>query len=600
DDYAMLKIAVENIVNSSGGFGSMTASPVISYFNEDYNLKTVKIPKTASIIRNGTYVGRASEVDNSVVIPTFGSVELLANDEGEYDVVRVSSYEYYVIQSLDKELYRLIDKFGKPEIDLTRSNLQYNIFSNGEKITFADLSEGDVLAVGADNADISLAEVIQIYRSTNTVHGKVTQISDQEISVDETVYKMGRTVVYNDNIKPKAGLSGTFYLGLEGEVVAVTMDKENTDGYAWLRKLKVQTGGLDPQVFAEMFTTNNAMEILCFAEKVSVNGSLPVSRSEAGNAPVFWQSGKVKEQLVKIKCNGKGEITDIWTEGAPGGITQNATGLNDIYLNKYSLGPKYLADENTWIFTIPTFEDPKESDFYVQKMTYLGAAQYSNISIYDVDELYTAGCLVMKKGSTFMSIELGYRSAALVEKVGDSVNGEELCKRVHVLIDGVFSYVDIPQDKYQTMKDTDNDGVGDKGVVPGDVFVFLSDANNLALELDVLFDSETDENRMFSEWYVSTGGMVEEVTGNALLYTAHGTVNTVDKNVMLVNQRCFVSNGVYEDTVRPYRLEGVRVYIYEDGATKPVTKGYLGDVTPGARIFLRGARTILREIIIYK
>ena len=68
---------------------------------------------------------------------------------------------------------------------------------------------------------------------------------------------------------------------------------------------------------------------------------------------------------------------------------------------------------------------------------------------------------------------------------------------------------------------------------------------------------------------------------------------------LTANVRCLV-NGAYTDTVRPYKLEGVRVYVYDETTREKVRTGYLGELREGDRIFMRGTRTILREIIIYK
>lgn len=599
EKYENITVQAKDVDRSSGGFGDMMSSPAIAYYEKGDRLERISVLKTASIIRNGTYVGRASEVANEMVIPSFGSVELLENSSGEYDVIRISSYEYYVIQSLDKARERLTDKFGKPELDLGRGgDFSYNIFSGGERISFGDLIEGDVLAVGANYDDWEKADFIQIYRSTASVKGKITQLSDEEAMIDETVYPLAGEVVCSDGVL-EAGRSGTFYLGVDGEIVSAALDKKNVDGYAYLRKMQVDKQGIDPQVSALLFTTNNTMEIIPFAEEVSLNGSHPIARDEAANSPALRPNGVVKEQFVKIERNRDGEITGILTEGEPGGITQNASGLNNCYINKYAIGAEYLADDNTWVFSIPIHENAKDNEFSVQSARQMAAGLYSNLSIYDVDEHYTAGVLALRKGSTFLSISLGSRSAALVEKVSDSLVDGEGCKRAYVLIDGVFTYVDIPKEMYQTMKDTNGDGKGDKGVVAGDVFLFSADANRVALSVEVLFDSVKDQDRMFSEWYVSTGGMTEAYTNNALLYTAHAIVDTVDGNILLLRQNCLV-NGAYADVIRPYRMEGVRVYIYDKNAKKTVRNGYLGDVKPGQRVFIRGARTILREIIIYE
>ena len=188
---------------------------------------------------------------------------------------------------------------------------------------------------------------------------------------------------------------------------------------------------------------------------------------------------------------------------------------------------------------------------------------------------------------------------ALVKRITYSTNSGEDCARIHVIIDGEENYFDMPRDDFDTMKDSNGDGEGDTCVVPGDVILCLTDANRLVTEWDILFDSVGEKDKIFSEWYVSTAGMTEDYTGNGLLYTVHGHVGTLKGDILLADVRVKV-NGAYQDTVRPYSMRGVRVYVCEEGTRDKVRVGYLGELSEGDRIFMRGTREILREIIIYK
>ncbi len=596
--YESIVISAKDLADSSGGFGSMHSSPSISYYEKNNSVNKQSIPKTASIIRNGIYIGRASEVADDMVIPSFGSVELIKNSNGECDVVRISSYKYYVIEFIDKNEYKLTDDFGKPEIDLGKDGMEYIVFSGNDQIAFTDLIEGDVIAVGANYDDLSVADFITIHRTTATIDGEITMIGDDDIMIGKNEYPLADEAVCNEGIF-ELGRKGKFYLGMDGEVVAAYFGKQNVDGYAYLRKMGIDSTTLEKDVQVLLFTTNNSMEIVSFAKNVSLNGAAPAPEVTVAASPVFKDGDDVKRQFVKIERNSKGEIKSIQTENVPGGIMKNASGLSDCFINKYVVGQDYLADENTWMFEIPLDKDAKDHEFKVESMKYYPSDAYQNVSIYDVDERYTAGLVARFKGSSVLSIDLGSRSAALVEKVTDSIVDDEMCKRVHVLIDGVSSYVDIPVDTYDTMKDSDSNGVGDKGVVAGDVFLYSTDANRVARVVNLLFDSEKDEDRMYSEWYASSLGMNEQFTNNSLLYTAHATVESIDGNIMLLNQNCLV-DGVNVNIIRPHRIDGVNVYICDKDSREKVAVGYLGDLQPGQRVFIHGARTILREIIIYK
>lgn len=600
ENQEIITVNAKDILDSTGGFGNISAQPKITFYNKNGKTQTVEIPKTAVIIRNGVYSGRASEVANDTVVPDSGYIEIIKNKEGAFDTIRVCSYVYYVIRHIDTKNLRMTDQFGKPELVLDRDEkVSYKVYNKGEEIQFGDLIEGDVVAISADKNDLSVATNITMTRLADVVDGTIEVVGDDEFTINGNSYTVSPGVVYEDNMIPAPGVKGKFYLGTYGEIVLGVLEEKNPEGYAYLVKMQANKNGLKKAVYVQLFTTEGKMEVMEFDDEVRLNGNAAAEKTAVSQESVFYSGTEVKPQLIRYKRNSKGYITDIFTENAPGGVNLTASFGGEVFLNRATIGAEYIADNETWYFEIPTYDDPKDSDYKVQHLMDFNSAQVSGISVYDVDEYCVAGCVVRKVGSSFMSIELGTASTALVKRLTYATNGAEDCVRVHVIIDGVENYADFPLHIYEKMKDTNGDGVGDKGVVPGDVILYLTDANRLVTECDVLFDVENQRDEIFTEWYVSTGGMTPEYVGNALLYTVNGTINTLKDNILLADVRCLV-NGAYTDTVRPYKLEGVRVYVYDETTREKVRTGYLGELREGDKVFMRGTRTILREIIIYK
>lgn len=600
ENQEIISLNAKDILDGSGGFGSVSGTPEFVYYNKAGKTQKLEIPKTAVVIRNGVYVGRASEVTNDIVIPDSGYVEILKNKDGAYDTVRVCSFVYYVIRHIDAKNLRMTDQFGKEELVLDRlDKVNYKVYNKGEEVQFGDLIEGDVVAISADKNDLSAAKNITLTRLSDVVEGTIEVAGDDEFTINGKDYAVSPGVVYQDDMIPAPGMKGKFYLGTYGEIVLGVLEEKNPEGYAYLVKMQANKNGLKKAVYVQLFTTEGKMEVMEFDDEVRLNGNAAAEKTAVSQDPVFYSGTEVKPQLIRYKRNSKGYITDIFTENAPGGVNLTASFGGEVFLNRATIGAEYIADNETWYFEIPTYDDPKDSDYKVQLLMDFNSAQVSGISVYDVDEYCVAGCVVRKVGSTFMSIELGSASTALVKRLTYSTNGDEDCVRVHVIIDGVENYADFPLHVFEKMKDTNGDGVGDKGVVPGDVILYLTDANRLVTQSDVLFDSENERDKVFTQWYVSTGGMTDDYVGNALLYTVNGTINTLKDNILLADVRCKVNNA-YIDTVRPYKLEGVRVYVYDASTREKVRTGYLGELREGDKVFMRGTRTILREIIVYK
>ena len=120
--------------------------------------------------------------------------------------------------------YRVTDKYNTLSLTLDPddTNVKFKIIKDGEEITLADIREWDNLSVALDNpANPAEEKVINVQVSRNSVTGKVVEIEDEKIRINDTSYEIADN--YTSSAQPEIRLDdeGTFYIDIEGKIAAV-------------------------------------------------------------------------------------------------------------------------------------------------------------------------------------------------------------------------------------------------------------------------------------------------------------------------------------------------------------------------------------------
>ncbi|MBP3359260.1 MAG: S-layer homology domain-containing protein [Clostridia bacterium] len=581
EDKKSLKISSTMLKSEDGcgakGFANPLENPVITYRTENGRTKNVRIEKSAQIIKNGKVLGYAADVPNNSIVPSTGSVHLLANKNGEYDVVYITEYEYFAVGSVSVSLGRISDKFTNRELDL--EDVNYTIIQDNKPVEIDSLKELDILAVAKDD-DVS-PENIDIIKLNKTVTGNVETISDTTVTIDGIEYDLADEILSFDGIT--LGCNGTFYLGIDGEIVAAKITSQNVEKYAIFIRLIYEEY---EQLSMKLFTQDGEMNIFKCSDKLKINDEKIGDFYEYVQSGAMRSSdGKYERQLVKYRLNQNGEITKFYTLSG-NNIKQEASELY-IYCNKWTIGSRYRANDYTVAFGIPEELDAKDSEYEVGRFTSMGL-EWKTLDVYDVREDYTAGCVVFKESdSDNINDTFASKPIAVVKSLGKAVNTDDvIVYQIEVMTDGKVSRYSMEEDLEPT-KDTSD---GEKLLSAGDVIQFNLNSEGEIDYFLLLLDNEYAGEDYTETWYHRDSGIIKTEAANSVLYTVNCRIKEVIGDIVLAE-----INGV----TKPYSTKNCMVYKYDSDARHKLSMGYVGDIVQGAHVFLRVYKSELQEVVVY-
>jgi len=269
------------------------------------------------------YNGRVRPMDASLLKPAIGTVRLVSETGADYNLVVVESYRNYIIESVLIDTKTVYFKNGEAPmvIDFTDNNV--NIVLTDEKgapLGLDELVEGDILSVCRD-AEINTS-VYRMYRSYRTVEGTIRELSEEEVTIDETIYPIAYSA---DPAAFRLGEKALFHLDFTGAVADVSEPEGSGRTYAWLQMAK-NTVGVNPEPQLKLFTQDGEWKVFQTADYVEVNGATVAAKDLlnpgkpraqmylADQAPsLVDDTGAVERQLIAYETNEEGLLTKIET-----------------------------------------------------------------------------------------------------------------------------------------------------------------------------------------------------------------------------------------------------------------------------------------------
>ncbi len=431
-------VEVVNLV--SADIESISTAAVLIYTGE--NGKEVKADiSDATLIWNG----REEEKTEALIKPETGTVRLISDAGADYDVMIVEAYTNHVVEHVNKDKGTVAFKtLNDPAItiDFDDDKLKTQLLdANGTPIDLTNLAEWDVLSIAESDARHT-SKSRRIYRTNKVITGTVTEISQNEVTIDGQTY--ASDLVYGEI---ELGQNAAYYLDFTGSIAAVNTKYTGTGRtYGWLQNA-APTKGLDTALQLKIFTEDGEWKVFKLADKISFNGtdgldSLSLVGSQtsenlwaAGNAPSIWADGKIVPQLVAYKTNAEGLITEIETaanrsnpqtkdadkiggdfsmdwyygeldsdwyanEHEFNGVTGNGNVVKNTKVRYVNHGGIFFGrvrtDENTKFFVIP-LDVSKDEAYSIRSTRNFSTEGTAYVAFYDVDDTYYCGAMVMHK-----------------------------------------------------------------------------------------------------------------------------------------------------------------------------------------------------------
>lgn len=391
--------------------------------------------------------GRPAAKDALHLMPAAGTIRLITKGNTCTCVI-VESFKNGIVDVTNPEKHTVYFKNGVSPMTLDttdKSGILFFTDIDGEPITVEDLMEWDVLSVAVSED----GEVTNVRMSFETVEGKVTEVSADDVTIDGESYVVAPDV-YGSIL---VGTSGRFYQDFTGAIAAVDEKVFVKDNYGWLVSA-MNTKGLNVTPQIKLFTENGKMQVFRTTNMVTLNGRtvksgelLTPSTFVSAEDPMLWAgnteaalmdaSGKVIPQLLKYEINNDGLITALDTasnqsdpmleydakyddnfsmdwyyykaygsassgayqtefngkaEGNPdkkyGDINENGEGIFFTHV---------ACDEDTTFFIIPT-DVQNEKGYSILSLREFPLEEHrksEKVSFYDVNENYHCGAMVM-------------------------------------------------------------------------------------------------------------------------------------------------------------------------------------------------------------
>lgn len=339
--------------------------------------KTIKLATDSYVIYNGQ---PATSIKSGDMIPELGRVEFIDNDNnGDADVVFIYSFEVKLVNLVNEKTETIFFDGGE-QIDLSElDSVTIRKHSDNKKTSITDIEKGSVVLIAT--SDDGRGTVIEII--TKKVEGKITTISDENISVNDTAY--GLVKDYFAKKKFQIGANATFYIDSENRIVAI-LDVTASEKYGYVIKCYYDND-ISEELILKIFDETGDMMHLSLANSFKLNGSNG-SDTQLINA-LKSGAASVQPQLILYTTNSDGKVNSIDTaynystvenykKIQPSGnddeesfrlvYSSNLTGDGALkyFPRFYTLGSKIDTSRGQTIFQVPSnTSNATDEDYYI-------------------------------------------------------------------------------------------------------------------------------------------------------------------------------------------------------------------------------------------
>lgn len=275
---------------------STSTSSSIKYYKDGGGKEqSVNVSADSLVIYNDKLYGSTATASTyaryfaSEGLPTIGSLKLLDNDyDGTYDIVFVDDYDVYVVDTASTSTYTVTDKILKDNngnarsivLDPNEDDNLYFVDTNGTEVGFSSISKGATISVKKSNASNGGDVITTVVVNKSNAKGKVSGlVSGESITVGGTTYKYSSAAPWIDGsgslAEPQMGDSATFYLDLNGDVVAYdkSTSTDSNQKYGYLIKGNVSSKNMEDTLYLTILSSGSGSTRYTCDKNTKINGS---------------------------------------------------------------------------------------------------------------------------------------------------------------------------------------------------------------------------------------------------------------------------------------------------------------------------------------
>ncbi len=468
------------------------------------SIKTVSLSKTVDVIVNEKACPTYLRED---MLPSCGEVCLIDNSgDGKADVVKVTSYEHYVVSGVDTVNGNI---YSKNRLDTLNLNINdddviVSLSESEDEFSYSLLEIDTVISVAVSN-NMQGVRYAKMYISRESAEGEISELaSDYEyISLGGEQYFIDKAYSEALRLSGFSLIKPSKFVELKinafGKVIYIDTDAVKGKNYGFMMDIAAPGVGLDQSYQVRILDDNGELQIYKCDKSVNVDDS-PVAPENLESALTYtftYTGGSVPtvRQLVTYEVTNEAILKEINT------YQEFGTNINSIFIRGTHFGKSTRLESSAPVFVIPNDSNINTTDietgFMVKKAGDYGADVSHKMEFFDYNELRYAGAAVKY-------IAFGSKSAELddeipltiitsvttaVDELGDEVpkiQGLQLGKPVEA-----FLY-----DKFITYRNREGSLVGSYTPQKNDVIAYTTDANG-KVNLIVLFYRDGDKDNKF-------------------------------------------------------------------------------------------------------
>ena len=524
-----------------------------TYFVEGNNKhKTATLDYMCSVVYNKRVV---TQITDDVLLPNSGSVRLLDNNnDGNYDVVFVSSYNVMEVNSVDMDKHIIYDKnntINYINFDEAYQDEMLKVYKSGVSSTFESINPGDVILIYQSIEK----DIADIYILNNVSDGIINSIDhgDNVISINSTEFDVVEccdlsNVNLSDNVR--------VYFDDNNNVVYVKKISQSGDMLGYL--FKVHYEDFEEQIYLRLLDADNLMRKVIVEDKIRIDGRTYKSKDfdDASN----YLTAFAEMKLIKFSYDDKGifKVTTQNDTKSEHKLRVTYPKSNKKYISAMqSFYGAFGVSSNTVIFKIPTNNTEDYESYGVVKRSYFG-----NSKNYDV-EAYSTG-----EGNLVADAILLYEEAEKVrETVGVVIECQVVLDEEDDTVKASITFID-HMGREQTYK-TENLSAFD-GISAGDFVCCGYDIKNEIKTVSVIYDYSEETYKLSAN--PSSDYAIGDRYAFGSVYEKHGTALGVTFDE-ITSQTTHSDCQVYETSI----FKGI--YKMDETLRKPVpVKASIDDV----------------------
>lgn len=554
-----MKYVVHMVKSENNDYLQMSASDYVGFndgnvtYRDGERLKNKRISKRYYLLYNGEYYNAYNDDFWKNISGSVGLVD--NNKDGEYDIIIVNNYEYYVVEkvnSADAVIYT----------DKIMLDLEKNV--EDETIRIIDSVSDKVIDLGDIHSDTAISVMtgkkgtVTIYANNPVASGVLTEMDTETVTVGGISY---RHIISQGKLQP--GNNVKVYFNHLSEVVYVEYEKSNSSAlkYGYILNLKTYE---DDSVHLKILTDSGAMVVFDVADKVKIDGESvryddidSVLKACAGEVGY----GDTHSMLVKYRLNSKDQINYLDTPRYLKDIEDEESLIKEIDLKERTHYRRLTSSVNgnfsgifnissdAKVFIVPSSPEKRaksndEKLFGVDEIKYFATDSYYPVSgeqtlieAYTLSDVYTTDVVVVymaddATGSGDVEPRWVERGAyMLVEKVKDVWDEEEEELKKHII--GVSGGKSVEL----TVKDTIDEALINS-LSSGDVIAYNFSFGEIST-LKKVFNYDAEKNTGVIEYGSKTYTADDGVNYGELVTGDEGAfLMDVDEGI-----RCYIHTG---------------------------------------------------------